>query len=251
MTLKRKTKKLIKKINENTEKNTETFHIVGSGSSVLKTIKHIKNDDFVIGINFSLFLDITFDLHLIELTNENMKTGSMIGKLSFATLLEAINTGQVNFGVVRYDKNIIELNKKACNKIAFTEKQYMSSYIAKLPAMIKSLLFLFFNRELWEISTTVYTAMKLAYSLGAKRIYIHGFDGGGSHFYHNYDEYTAKKITAKDHKLLLEQIENSGKRIIQKIGKNKNRYLNKFKYLLMFVNVIIIDLSVDQPTKTH
>ena len=178
---------------------SRTCHILGNGEGSLKTLKYIRDDECVIAMNSGVFHPVHIDIYMTELHNDNDSTLKQAG----ISLEENIHhTRQLydvilerNPGCLLIIKNMMYDNVSPClydpqnQLITLPEVVYKffplkHNYIPFQKFLVGYIL----NDEkkiIIQTSSTVTTAVTFAYKAGFQKIYIHGLDGGGSHYFHN------------------------------------------------------------------
>ena len=173
-------------------------HILGNGMSALSTVKYIDNEDCVVALNTGIFFPIHINVYMTELHNmndANLKQGSLsledninLSKKIYRYILNnnpqclmiIKNMMRDNVSPKLYDNNnefitlpdiVYKYFPIKNNYISF--QKYIINYILNIE-----------NEIIIQTASSVITAITLAYKAGFKNIYIHGLDGGGSHYFH-------------------------------------------------------------------
>lgn len=162
-------------------KRNDVCHVIATGHSALDSYKAgiVKADDYIIGFNFAAFLPYKFDFYFFE---ETFRTdGFFLERTKGIT--ELLNKR------MDYISNLTYKNARAtCPKLmvkflpdidfaVVMDKQLMYENVKKLfapPACLMP-----------QYSSTVITAVMLAYHAGFKNIVVHGLDFSGPHVYHD------------------------------------------------------------------
>jgi len=186
------------------KKRNDVCHVIATGHSALDAYRSgvVQPDDYIIGINFAAFLPYTFDFYFFEgvfSTSDRWiaRTKSITGLL---------HKRKENLPNLVY-KNAQLLNVKMMAKCipdikfsAVFDRQFVYQNIKKLfapPSVIMP-----------QYSSSVITAIMLAYHAGFKNIVVHGLDFTGPHIYHDEDiqkqtgvsipeQYVSNKVTHK------------------------------------------------------
>lgn len=171
------------------QKRNDVCHILGSGWSLTQGLGSIRDDDFVIGFNFSGIAYQKSDLYFIELATDDMDRADASCKQY--ELWKTLNA----YPTVFVFKNILE----KYNKISMINDNYGKNVVYLKDAVVGceqgldedefvDFLFssevFFFKNQAQSISTTILCII-LAYRAGFKKIILHGVDFFGAHFYEN------------------------------------------------------------------
>lgn len=170
----------------NARRDRTVCHVLGSGSSVVDTVKDIDEDDSVFTCNFGGLAFERIDLYLLELASSSRRDMSDAQARIIAqtrgeetlVLFKNIWEGKIdpayaadNYPEPRYllrdillpvrgNEAVIE-NPDAVFGAMFEPAEYLRQYV-----------------------TTVFTLVQLAALAGYRRIVVHGLDGKGAHYFH-------------------------------------------------------------------
>jgi hypothetical protein len=168
-------------------------HIIGSGTSVVKSYKSIDSlNDFVIGFNYAGLLPLYFDVYFIEAASdrEQLLTSSLIHEQLFFHMCQR-----------REPKIFVKcMWETDWWSSSFIQSRYegklgvIIDVIPNLPILANSQALNLANQKLFRkkrsrfflngASSAVFSVL-LAYQLGFRNIVVHGVDYVGPHFFHS------------------------------------------------------------------
>jgi len=177
---------------------SDTCHILGNGCGALESVRAIKNDECVIAMNSGLFHEVRIDVYMAELHNsddESLK-GSQISIEEnvrfFKSIHQILKRKNPNCLVLlknmMYDNISPNVYDPEFSLITLPEVVYKffplgDNYIPFQKYLVDYIL----NREsdiVIQTGSSVTTAITLAYKAGFKKIYLHGVEAKGSHYFH-------------------------------------------------------------------
>jgi len=158
-------------------------HIIGSGSSLNNSKKIIGKNDFVIGNNFAALCELDYDLYFVEFGGRQIHE---ISKSHIDIVKKKVlnKTSAVYFKNLWEDKNDVEyIAKNWANYVSYI-KDYIVPCLS-YERLEQVLRFSLNEKNKWlpQYTSTVITAVYVAYNLGYKHIVLHGVDFGGNYFY--------------------------------------------------------------------
>ena len=174
-------------------------HILGNGTSALNTLKYISKDECVIAMNTGIFYPVHINVYMTELHNMadlNLKNGSISLDESIICANQIYDyVLNLNPKCVMIIKNMMKDNvspnlydpKNRLITLLDIVYKYFPLNDNYMPFQ-KFLINYILNEEeeiIIQTSSSVTTAITLAYKAGFKNIYVHGLDGGGNHYFHD------------------------------------------------------------------
>ncbi len=162
---------------------TKTCHIIASGWSLNKSAPLIdQSQSFIIGFNFSAFIDIHFDLYFIELASTKFPK---LSKIQHALTCQLARRRISSLFI----KNLWE--RKVEPAYVHSHYGHQACYIKDLmvphtnvsPSEIALQLMKYDRQFVYQSGTTAITCIAVAKHIGFKDIVVHGLDFSGPHFY--------------------------------------------------------------------
>ncbi|MAC42255.1 MAG: hypothetical protein CMJ05_10790 [Pelagibacterales bacterium] len=157
-------------------------HIIGSGESLNKTKSLIKENDFVIGFNFSALAEINFDLYMIEFYGEKCKNISDKQLKVVEEFLDPSTTILLKHSLhKRNDFNYIR--KNYINKELLILKDVLIRCLSIDSHKYICKKFLLKTETFNQFSSSVIVALDIAFKLEFDKIILHGVDLEGPYFF--------------------------------------------------------------------
>ena len=189
----------LKEILKRIKNESDTCHILGNGNGVINSVKHIRSGEYVIAMNSGVFHCVKINMYMSELHNErdeslerskiiiseNIKYANdmykIIRKKNPECILLLKNMMKDNISPNLYDPDCMLINLP---EIVYRYFPLHDKYIKFQKYLVNYIL----NKEkdiVIQTSSSITTAITLAYKAGFKKIYIHGLNGGGCHYFHS------------------------------------------------------------------
>ena len=164
-----------------TPHRSKICHIVGLGWS-LNCSKHlIKDDGFVIGMNYGALSDLKFDLYFVEQgLCDDVEAALRVRFIDEVVSKQATKIYYKNAWGPRKVEYVIS---NYAQRVTFLHSYSISCGHVKTAKFFMRLFLKKDNRYLKQYKSTVITSIALAKNAGFKKIVIHGLDFGGPYFY--------------------------------------------------------------------
>ena len=165
------------------KKCNDVCHVIATGHSALDSYKSgvVQPDDYIMGINFAAFLPYKFDFYFFEDVFSTSDYYAARTK-SITGLLHKRKDNLPHLVYKNAQLICLKMMAKCIPDIKFSvvfDRQFVYQNVKKLfapPSVIMP-----------QYSSSVITAIMVAYHAGFKNIVVHGLDFSGPHIYHDED----------------------------------------------------------------
>ena len=174
----------------NSASQKNTCHIICSGSTALRTIKNIKNSDYVIGCNYSCLLFAEPDIQFLEYSKSKTERDKILSKI-LAKSVKDIGSGKLIWKGIFND----EISFESIKRLFINEGNYLIDYSLlpfvrnkekRMHKCVKKLFNAPYKIGVPQYANSLVTLIGIA-SKVFKKIVIHGCDMGGPRFYEHAD----------------------------------------------------------------
>lgn len=169
-------------------------HIFGNGVSALHSKNIVKLSDYVITMNLGVLLPVKQDLWITELGqaseygDENIRSKGIERVHQLASFARSENPN-----VFCILKNVWPLNVSINNFDTANQFVWIKDFLIRFEPtnnQIQKILEMYLSSKrllIPQIYSTALTAILIASKMGFERIFLHGIDGKGPHFFHSED----------------------------------------------------------------
>ena len=233
--------------------NEKVCHIVGSGWSLNHSKDIIREEDFVVGFNFSAFADIKFDAYFIELAGS---------KFHFESIIQYMLLDEVVFPSVKnvFFKNIWEKKNDLDMMIKFYKDKLIflkdillyTKEVGDAYRIVENMLQMD-KKYVKQICSSVLAIISIASLSGFNRIVLHGIDFYGPHFF-DMSDFVNKRKTELPRKQISNIKANHFKEFLKKHKTMTKAFipLDRFIYLfhkrLLKDNIALMTASKKSPS---